>query len=68
MVSGVGVARILWGLAEATGRLVKASLVRDLGLPSRISEVGVPEEDIDSIAAEFGDSSGEAREILNLAR
>lgn len=47
---------------------VIASLVRDLGLPSRISEVGVPEEDIDSIAAEFGDSSGEAREILNLAR
>jgi alcohol dehydrogenase class IV len=47
---------------------VIAALVRDLGLPSRISEVGVPEEDIDSISSEFGDSSGEVREILSLAR
>ncbi len=45
-----------------------AGLVRDLGLPSTLSEVGVPEEDIDSIAAGFGDSSEEAREILRFAR
>ena len=45
-----------------------AALVRDLGLPSTLSEVGVPEADIDSIAAEFGDSAEEAREILLLAR
>lgn len=44
-----------------------AALVRDLGLPSTLSEVGVPEEDIDSIATEFGDSEEEAREILRLA-
>lgn len=45
-----------------------AALVRDLGLPSTLQEVGVPEEDIDSIAAEFGDSAEAAREILRLAR
>lgn len=45
-----------------------AALVRDLGLPSTLSEVGVPEEDIDFIAAEFGDSAEEAREILLLTR
>ena len=45
-----------------------AALVRDLGLPSTLSEVCVPEADIDSIAAEFGDSAEEAREILLLAR
>lgn len=45
-----------------------AALVRDLGLPSTLSEVGVPEQDIDAIAAEFGDSAGEAWEILRLAR
>lgn len=45
-----------------------AVLVRDLGLPSTLSEVGVPEADIDSIAAGFGDSAEEAREILSLAR
>lgn len=45
-----------------------AALVRELDLPSKLSEVGVPEADIDAIAAEFGDSAGEAREILRLAR
>ena len=44
-----------------------AALVLDLGLPSTLSEIGVPEEDIDSIAAEFGDSAEAAREILRLA-
>lgn len=45
-----------------------AALVKELGLPATLSEVGVPGEDIDAIAAEFGDSSEEAREILHLAR
>jgi len=45
-----------------------AALVRELELPSTLPEVGVPEEDIDDIAAEFGDRSDEAREILTLAR
>lgn len=47
---------------------VIAGLVRELGLPSRLSEVGVPEGEIDSIAGDFGDSSGDAREILQRAR
>ena len=44
-----------------------AALVAELGLPSRLSEVGVPEEDLDAIATEFGERAGEAREILRLA-
>ena len=41
-----------------------AALVRELELPSTLSEVGVPEEDLDAIAAEFGDQAEEAREVL----
>jgi alcohol dehydrogenase class IV len=44
-----------------------SGLVRGLGLPSTLSGVDVPEADVDSIAAEFGDSSEEAREVLRLA-
>ncbi|WP_047866563.1 iron-containing alcohol dehydrogenase [Rubrobacter aplysinae] len=44
-----------------------AALIEELGLPSTLSDVGVPERDIDPIAAEFGDSSGEAREVLHQA-
>lgn len=45
-----------------------AALVERLGLPSRLSEVGVPKEDIDSIAEELTDEADDAREILNRAR
>ena len=44
-----------------------ASLVEELGLPSRLREAGVPEEDLDSIAAEYGEKAGEALEILKAA-
>ena len=44
-----------------------AALVSELGLPSRLSEAGVPEEDLDGIAAEFGEQAGVAREILRRA-
>jgi hypothetical protein len=36
-------------------------------LPSRLSEVGVPEGDLDAIAEEFGDRAEDAREILRRA-
>ncbi len=45
-----------------------AALVEELGLPSRLSEVGVPEEDLETIAGEFGDRAEDAREILRRAR
>lgn len=44
-----------------------ATLVHELGLPSRLSEAGVPEDELDAIAAEFGELSGDAREILHRA-
>ena len=44
-----------------------AGLVGELGLPSRLSEVGVPEEDLDAIAGEFGERAGDAREVLRRA-
>ena len=44
-----------------------AGLVRGLGLPSRLSEVGVPEGDLDAIAEEFGERSDAAREVLRRA-
>jgi maleylacetate reductase len=44
-----------------------AALVSELGLPSRLSEVGVPEGDLDAIAEEFGDQAADAREILRRA-
>ena len=45
-----------------------ASLVERLELPSTLRDVGVPEEDVDAIAEEFGDRAGDAREILRHAR
>lgn len=41
-----------------------AALVRELGLPATLKEVGVPEEDLDDIAAEFGERREVAREVL----
>src|ERR671920_415937 len=45
-----------------------ASLVERLELPSTLRDVGVPGEDVDAIAEEFGDRAGDAREILRHAR
>jgi maleylacetate reductase len=42
-----------------------SSLVEELGLPGRLREVGVPEEDLQDIAGEYGD--GEALAILKAA-
>jgi maleylacetate reductase len=42
-----------------------SSLVEELGLPGRLREVGVPEEDLKDIAGEYGD--GEALAILKAA-
>ena len=44
-----------------------AALVRELGLPSSLSQVGVPQEDLDAIAGEFGARAGAAREVLRRA-
>ena len=44
-----------------------SSLVEELGLPSRLREVGVPEEDLEVIAGEYGDVAGEALAILRAA-
>jgi alcohol dehydrogenase class IV len=44
-----------------------ASLVEGLGLPVSLREVGVPEGDLGSIAAEYGDRREEARAILEAA-
>jgi maleylacetate reductase len=41
-----------------------AALVRELGLPSRLRDVGVPEEDLESIARDFGDRKEDALAIL----
>ena len=48
---------------EPPGRV--SSLVEGLGLPGRLREVGVPEEDLEDIAWEYGD--GEALAILKAA-
>ncbi|HKZ26844.1 MAG TPA: iron-containing alcohol dehydrogenase, partial [Rubrobacteraceae bacterium] len=45
-----------------------AFLVEKLELPSTLRDVGVPEEDVDAIAEEFGDRAEDAREILYRAR
>ena len=45
-----------------------ATLVEELELPNRLRDVGVPEEDLNDIAEEFGDQADDAREILNRAR
>ncbi len=44
-----------------------AALVGKLGLPNRLRDVGVPEEDLEEIAEEFGDSSEDALRILRRA-
>jgi maleylacetate reductase len=44
-----------------------ASLVEGLGLPGSLREVGVPEEDLEAIAGEYGDEAGEALAILKAA-
>jgi maleylacetate reductase len=44
-----------------------SSLVRELGLPDRLREVGVPEEDLQEIAGEYGDRAGQALAILTAA-
>ena len=41
-----------------------SSLVEELGLPDSLREVGVPEEDLESIAGEYGDREKEVLEIL----
>jgi maleylacetate reductase len=55
------------GLSEALGgdpteRV--SSLVAELGLPGSLGEVGVPEEDLESVAGEYGDREKEVLEIL----
>jgi len=42
-------------------------LVEELGLPGRLREVGVPEEDLEVIAKEYGERAGEAFAILGAA-
>ena len=44
-----------------------SSLVEELGLPSRLREVGVPDEDFEAIAGEYGDGAGEALAVLRAA-
>ncbi len=58
------------GLSEALGgeppeRI--ASLVEELGLPASLREVGVPEEDLEAIAGEYGDREKEVSDILRAA-
>jgi maleylacetate reductase len=38
-----------------------------LGLPNRLREFGVPEADLEEIAAEYGEREEAAREILRAA-
>jgi alcohol dehydrogenase class IV len=45
-----------------------ASLVERLELPDKLSDVGVPEKDLEEIAREFGDQTEDARQILHYAR
>ena len=44
-----------------------AALVARLGLPNRLRDFGVPEADLERIAAEYGDREENAREILRAA-
>ena len=50
---------------DPAGRV--ASLVEDLGLPRRLRDVGVPENEFEIIAGGFGDKKLEALRILNAA-
>lgn len=45
-----------------------AGLVEELGLPSRLREFGVPEGDLEKIAAEYGERAEDALAILRAAR
>ena len=47
---------------DPAGRV--AVIVRDLDLPGRLRDVGVPEEDLEDIAGEFGGSKEDALAIL----
>lgn len=44
-----------------------AELVDELGLPDRLRDVGVPGEDLESVALEYGQRADDAREILTRA-
>jgi alcohol dehydrogenase class IV len=69
-LSYFGPANTPMGLSGALGGEPPArvsSLVRELGLPDRLREVGVPEEDLEDIAGEYGDRAGEALAILTAA-
>jgi maleylacetate reductase len=44
-----------------------SSLVQELGLPGGLREVGVPAQDLESIAGEYGDRENEVLEILRTA-
>ena len=44
-----------------------AALVQELGLPGRLRDVGVPEEDLKYIARDFGDREEDALSILRAA-
>lgn len=44
-----------------------AALVRELGLPDSLQEVGVPREDLEDVAAEYGGRAEDALEILKAA-
>jgi maleylacetate reductase len=50
---------------DPAGRV--SALVRELDLPSRLREVGVPEQDLETIAREFGDHKEDALAILRRA-
>ena len=50
---------------DPSGRV--AGLVEELELPNSLRQVGVPEEDLDEIADEFGHQAEDARKILRLA-
>jgi maleylacetate reductase len=58
------------GLAEALGGEPPdrvAGLVEELGLPASLQEVGVPEKDLESIAAEYGDREKVVSDVLRAA-
>ena len=44
-----------------------ASLVEELGLPGSLHEVGVPEDDLEAIAGEYGERAEKALDILKAA-
>jgi maleylacetate reductase len=50
---------------DPAGRI--AGLVDELGLPCRLSDVGVPVEDLEDIAWDFGDQAEDALSILRAA-